>query len=265
MVCAAFGGAIVLLSCCRTVPPPIASSATRTPVSTGEGLELRSLIARSLPNNEGNLFVGFSERLRDRDQEQAYAIDHIAEQAARRREISVRYRLLYERSTASTGYLDDIDLSWNDRLEGEIIPTITPLSVKRLSTGTVVLARLPSHHAVPTISLPSGNEYPPAWLSTPPRIEGYEFAVGSALRARTVRESIDQADEAALTALIAQRSATIEVIRTTRETSPRGTMAYTVGKSTSEQTVHGFLVIARTISRDGRYFHSLAIAEGVPK
>jgi hypothetical protein len=215
------------------------------------------------PRDGQPLFLGVSNRLRDRDEEVGAAAAHAAEQASRYLRMAARYQLVSQRGSGGIGYLENIDAQWDVDLASRLIETVEIREVRQIDEGTLVVASLPDLPPAPTIPPgtigPSGGD-PPDWVRTTPVIPGYLVGVGTTQRSRTLRDTIDSADEEALKAVLLQAGSTVRMVEDRRSVERRGTTGTVTAEETAEAVLTGFAVIARYASADGRYHYSLAIA-----
>jgi hypothetical protein len=100
----------------------------------------------------------------------------------------------------------------------------------------------------------------PGWVRTTPEVPRHLVGVGTTQRSRTLRDTIDGADEEALKAVLLQAGSTVRMVEDRRSVERRGTTGTVTADETAEAVLTGFAVVARYVSPDGRYHYSLAIA-----
>jgi hypothetical protein len=205
--------------------------------------------------------VGVANRLRDREEEEAAALRHIAEQASRYEQIAARYRYIGGREGSAIGYVEDIDVSWNEGRAEALTDSVEILQRVRTSEATFLLGSVSAIPEAPPISVPSGaGQDGPAWINNPPRLQGYLVTVGVSQRNRRPRQTVDAADEQALAALLLQSNTTLRMVEDRRSVEGQGTEdALTVAQEASAQLAQ-FYIAARHISPNGQYVYSLAVA-----
>ncbi|MFW5694683.1 MAG: hypothetical protein ACOCYB_05920, partial [Alkalispirochaeta sp.] len=114
-ICVRFvvAGLVLGIAACASPakPAPSVPSAPETEAPSGEAFtrDLR-------PQNGAPVFLGISQRTRDRGQEEALAIEHIAQQASRYIRAAAIYQYVSQRGSDGIGYLDDIATHWDEQL-----------------------------------------------------------------------------------------------------------------------------------------------------
>lgn len=251
-------GAIVLLilaGCISPPPPRMDESAAEESKSGAYRFDLA-------PRNGSPLFLGVSPRLYKREEEQEAAIRHIAEQAARYRGIEATYRYVGRSDGRSAGYVEEIDAEWQEEATEEMVERVTILSSERTDDATFVIG------TVTGLTAPRGvevsGEYDdgqPAWIADPPRFPGYLVGVGISQRKRSLKQSFDGADAAALGELLLQSKTTLRLINDRRQVEGGATRSVDTMAQEAAASLDQFYVLRRYATADGRYFYSLAIAE----
>lgn len=257
-------GLVLLASACTSPPPaPPETLREREPEPAAASAELMPLMARDLrPRDDRPLFLGVSNRLRDRDEEIDRALLHAAEQAARYEGIRASYRYVSQRDGASSGFLEDIEADWSAARADELLETMEIVAVEQVAGGTLVSATstaVPPVAAVPALDA-SNPAAQPEWVSSPPELPGHLVAVGSTLRSRSLRDSYDLADQEALKALLIQAGSTLRMIEDRRSVERQGSSRAVTSAEEAEARLSGFLVVARHAREDGQYLYTLAIA-----
>ncbi|MEX2444195.1 MAG: hypothetical protein WD492_11340 [Alkalispirochaeta sp.] len=250
-------GLIVATSACSSSPEPTTSLSA--PDTAGE----LSLVRDLRPENGVPVFLGVANRKRNREDEEAVAVQHIAQQASRYLRTSAIYQHVSQRGSQGVGYLDDITTHWDEKLAAELTESVDILTSTRTDTGTLVTARVTSLPAAPDVHHidPGGTAGPaPAWVAGTPEVPGYLVAVGTAQQRRTLRDTIDFTDQEALKAILIQRGSTLRMVEDRRSVESRGTIGSVTRAEEAQATLSGFLVVARYATSDGRYHYSLAIA-----
>ena len=251
-------GIIAVFASCATPAPQPGTPETDGP---GPGAAVSSFDLR--PRGGQPVFLGVSNRRRDRDEEVDVAAAHVAEQASRYLRMAAVYQYVTQRGTDGFGYLDNVDTSWSTDAADQLVEDVEILESRQVDDGTLVLATvagLPPAPEIPSAPLQSDDTGRPAWVSRPPQIPGYLVAVGSTRRSRTLRDTIDNADQEALKALLIQAGSTLRMVEDRRSVEQRGTTNTITSSEEAEATLLGFAVVARYASADGRYHYSLAIA-----
>ena len=267
-------GAFIVGSCVtpaadRTteMPAPTAPPVVDTPRAGDDGATANGFAETSLwdlrPTGGSPIFLGAANRLRDREEEREAALLHAAEQASRYVRIAATYRYVARRDNTGIGYLEDIEADWDASLADSLAASGDVIEVYRDEEGTVVLARFPDLPPAPdlaglAVSSPRSEE--PPWTAAPPEIPGFLAAVGSSLRSRRVRESVDNADQEALKGILLQAGTTLRTIDDRRSVEGSGTTSAVTSAQEASAILRQFVVVARFISGDGRYYYSLAIA-----
>ncbi len=248
---------VLALSACASSPEPLA------PPSETESIEDSTVSDDLRPQNGIPVFLGVSNRQRDRDQEEAEAIRHVAEQASRYVRTSAIYQYVSQRGTDGIGYLDDIITDWDEQAADELVDSVEVLSARRTEAATIITARvsgLPPAPPMDHISLAGDGDVAPRWVSSTPEVPGYLVAVGTAQRRRTLRDTIDATDEEALKAILIQTGSTLRMVEDRRSVERRGTTGTVTSAEEARATLSGFQVVARYMTSNGRYHYSLAVA-----
>ena len=267
-------GAFIVGSCVT----PAADRSAEAPASTGqapsvesdtggEGVGTDRFAGRSLwdlrPTVGSPLFLGVANRLHDREEEREAALLHAAEQASRYVRIAATYRYVARRDNTGIGYLEDIEADWDASRADSLVESGEIIEVYRDEGGTAVLVRFPDLPPAPDLSdlaVAASGPTEPSWTSAPPEVPGFLAAVGSSLRSRRIRESVDNADQEALKGILLQAGTTLRTIDDRRSVEGSGTTSAVTSAQEASAILRQFVVVARFISGDGRYYYSLAIA-----
>jgi hypothetical protein len=255
--------AVVLIASCASAPPEAVAPATDAVPAEAAGAGSPDSFPDLSPREGRPIFLGVSNRLRNRDEEVGAAAAHAAEQASRYLRMAARYQLVSQRGTGGIGYLENIDAQWDVDLAAQLIESVEILEERQIAEGTFVVASfsdLPGVSDIPPGTIGAGGAGEPAWVRTTPVIPGYLVGVGSTQRSRTLRDTIDGADEEALKAVLLQAGSTVRMVEDRRSVERSGTVGTVTAAETAEAVLTGFAVIARYASDDGRYHYSLAIA-----
>lgn len=226
----------------------------------------QSSAARAVTNFGGataeQVFVGVSPPLRDRSDEEAAAILHVAEQASRARRIVARYRYISQRDGGSVGYLEDIVADWDADYADTLVDSVVVQSVLETPLGTVVHATVPEVDVAPINfdAASATGEGLPTWVNQTPRIDGYLVAVGASQRNRRLRDSVDNADQEALKGLLLQSGTTLRMVEDRRDVERVGTTGQVTSAEEATAALRDFRIIARYVTEDERYYYSLAVA-----
>lgn len=255
-------GAVAVLAACGTAPEPAAPEPP-APAEETDSAPDSTLTPDLRPQNGTPVFLGVANRKRNRDEEEAEAITHIAEQASRYLQTSAIYQYIAQRGSEGVGYLDDITTLWDEDLATELTDSVEVIDSVRTDAATLVRARVSGLPAAPDLSMidtASDGASAPSWVSTTPEIPGYLVAVGAAQQRRTLRDTIDFTDQEALKAILIQTGSTLRMVEDRRSVERRGTTASVTSAEEAQATLSEFHVIARYATPDGRYHYSLAIA-----
>ena len=258
---------IALLTACAGAPETPETTAEESEpsvVTTADTVpnQLDAIMRDLSPRAGRPIFLGVSPRLRIRDDEEARAILHVAEQASRYARIGARYQLVTQRGGRSVGYLDDIQANWDADFADRLIDSVEILQTIRDDQGTYVLAQVEGIPPAPAIDMGDhlhGTDEP-RWLSQPPVIPGFLVTVGVSLRSRRLRDSVDTADQEALKEILLQAGTTVRLMEERRDVDRVGTTERTTAAEDAEAVLRQFLVLARYTPPDGRYYYSLVIA-----
>ncbi len=220
---------------------------------------------QSWPLDDRPVFIGYSNRMLDREQEVEAALRNAAEQVSRFELMTAVYQYVAQTDGRRTGSVDSVVTDWDESVVPDLIGSLEVLRREQLLDGTIVYTSvnrtiqspLPAMNSVIATSSQSG------WVRQPPEIPGYIVGVGVAQRRRTMAESLAAADERALVDILLQTNATIRLLEESR-TRERSTQTLTTVAQEATATLGGFLVLARHVSSDRRTFYSLAVAQETP-
>lgn len=255
-------GLVAVLAACGTAPERAAAEPPAPAEESGSARYV-TVTGDLRPQNGSPVFLGVSNRKRNRDEEEAEAIMHIAQQASRYLQTSAIYQYVSQRGSQGVGYLDDITTHWDEDLATELTDSVEVIDSVRTDTATLVRARVTGLPAAPdlsTIETSGDGASAPRWVSTTPEIPGHLVAVGAAQQRRTWRDTIDFTDQEALKAILIQTGSTVRMVEDRRSVERRGTTATVTSAEEAQATLSGFQVIARYATPGGRYHYSLAIA-----
>lgn len=260
---ALFALTLSILSGCATQD---SASAART--AAGAATAAESTIAEALMRDLSPLggqprFLGVSGRLRNRDDELAAALVHAAEQASRYSAIAARYRFVAQRSGRTVGFVDDLDVGWDASLADRLVETMDVVAVEQDGDGTYVVATTAAVPPPPPVTVDAPRRGEPSWVASPPAIPGYIVAVGVSRRSLRFRDSVDTADEQALSAVVQQASATVRLVQDERTRNNAGTAETVTTSQEAEAELRQFYVVARHASEDRQYYYSLVVAREV--
>ncbi len=253
--------AAVLLGCATT------SSASTTPAATAPpqrtvvtGATVDQFLRDLRPAGTQPVFLGVASRLRNRDEEEAVAILHAAEQASRYVRMAARYQVVTQTSGRSLGVQDGIAAEWDANLADRLVDSVNVLQVLQDAEGTYILATVDGIPPLPAIRIDPAGSGEPSWVRRPPEIAGFIVTTGVSLRSRRFRDSIDSADQEALKEILSQTRSSVRMLEDRREVERQGTSMTTTVAQEAAATLRQFLVISRHASADGRYYYSLVIA-----
>lgn len=217
------------------------------------------LIRDLTPRDGVPRFVGISERMVNRADEQPAALLHAAEQAVRYVRIAAEYRLISERSGQRTYYVEDIVTDWDKEAAPAVLDRLTMVGAYQDIQRTYVLVEGEGLPEAPPVAIDIGTGRP-SWVDSPPRTTGYFTAVGVSRQSTRLRSSIDHADEEALKQIITQIGTSVTTLEQSRIVEQGTTSSQTTSYERAQAEIRGFNVISRWISPDNRYIYSLAIA-----
>ena len=220
-----------------------------------------ALLYDTAPRGGTPLFVGFSSRLRDRDEEEGVAILDAAAEAVRYLEVGVSVVFISRQSGRSVGYAEAVQTRIDENRVEQIRDSLEVIDSQRDGRGTVVVVAAPELDGsnLPQAARPAGGS-PPAWIDARPRIPGYDVGVGVAGRRRNRSDSVTAADEEALAEIVLQRAARVRAVGDSTNIDGVGTAERTTRAQEAADIVHGFYVLSRWRSPDERYYYSLAVA-----
>lgn len=209
--------------------------------------------------DEGNpVFCGVSARQLDRDEEKQRALEDAARQASMYFGLIGQAKFLKQKTTGSIGYLQDIDIGYDEELAAQLVDRLEIILEYQDSRYTFVKVVLPSitMDAVPYNAGPLPGKTP-AWILTPPEIPGKLVGVGVAQRKRLTSDSIATADEKAVEELLTQVSTKIQTIQSERTIDSVGTLHDTTSLEVAKAELDGYYVLSRW--QEGNYYYTLAI------
>jgi len=219
------------------------------------------LLYDTAPRGGTPVFVGFSPRLRTRDEEEGVAILDAAAEVARYLEVGVSVVFISRQSGRSADYAEAVQTRIDKERVEEVRDGLELVASHRDSRGTVAVVAAPELAGLelPQSARPAGAS-PPAWIDARPRIPGYDVGVGVAGRRRSRSDSVTAADEEALADIVLQRAARVRAVGDSRNIDGVGTAEQTTRAQEAADVVRGFYVLSRWRSPDERYYYSLAIA-----
>ena len=248
---------VVGLSACSSPPAP------PPPPAEPESMNETTIVQDLRPRSSTPVFLGVANRRRDRDQEEAEAIAHVAQQASRYVRTSAIYQYVSQRGSEGIGYLDDIITDWDEQLAEERVDSVEVRPSLQTDEAPVITAHvsgLPPAPAMDHITPTGSADSPPRWVSSTPEVPGYLVAVGTAQRRRTLRDTIDATDQEALKAILIQTGSTLRMVEDRRSVERRGTTGTVTSAEEARATLSRFQVVARYMTSDGTYHYSLAVA-----
>jgi hypothetical protein len=210
------------------------------------------------PQNNHPVFFGVTSRLFNRDEESESCLQDAAIQAAQFFSVYGTLTFLKEKSGAGVGYLQDIDVGYDEALAGRLKEQLNVLEEIQDEDGTYILAELDSTN-LNLPRTPGISSLPPKWIKTTPTIEGYHVGVGITQRKRLFKDSIEEADRRALAELISMISLEIKSLQTEQSVDTMGTAHETTSLEQAKAMIKGFYIMSRWRSMDENYFYSLAV------
>ena len=261
---------LLLLAGCQSTPPsgsagaePADTSGPNRSTSTApsSAKSLVDIMDGTVPTDGVPTFLGIAQRRRDRSEEEAVALLHVADQVARYLQISGQYQIDFDSAGRTTLVKENILTDWNPERGQSLTDSFEVTDVYQDNDNTYVLARVPSLKAAPVIPGLSTGRNKPAWVDTPPTLPGYIVSVGITQRRRVVKDSIDFADEDALKGIIMTMLSQVDAAFWSRSVEQQGeTTGSTSSTITGTGSLTGFYVLSRWISPDMSYYYSLAVA-----
>ncbi len=241
---------------------PAGESGTQN-IGTAVETEAAGMMWNTFPRGGNPIFFASANRKYDREEERQEALQNGAEQASRYVELLGKAFFLKQKTNTEIGYLQDIQISFDESLAGKLTEKVTPLKEHRDNRNTYLLLELDS--PIPGPGLPITPEEVlrkdgrgvPQWISSPPKLPGFLVGVGAAQRKFRFPDSITAADEKALEELLAQVSSRIKALHREHSIDRFGTFQETTSLQTTEAKINGFYILSRWT--DGQYFYSLGI------
>lgn len=221
-----------------------------------------ALLYDTRPRSGTPVFVGFSPRFQNRDEEEAAALLDAARDAVRYEQVAVSVVFISQRSGRGVGYAEAVETRIDEARAEAIAEDLEIVESVQDADGTVVVAEAPDLRRLP-VSAPASawGGSPPGWVDSRPRIPGYDVGVGVAGRLRRRSDSVSAADEEALAEIVLERAARLRAVADRRDVEGAGTAEQTTRAQEAADVVRGFYVLARWRSPDGRYYYSLAVAQ----
>lgn len=250
-----------LAGCVSIDSAPVASDSAPGVADSTPASDVPRNTLDSWPQDGRPVFIGFANRLLDREQEVAAALQNAAEQIVRFEHLTAVYQYVSQTDRRRTGSVDAVSTQWDEARAAGLVDSLEVIGREQTHDGTrvTVLGHQALSGAVQPAPGVSGSRSEPAWITQPPVIPGYIVGVGAAQRRRSMTESFAAADERALVDILLQTNATVRLLDESR-TRARSTETLTTVAQDASAELTGFLVLARYMSPNGRTFHSLAIA-----
>lgn len=250
-----------LLVSCASDPSATGDSVSEARPAPSGIAPAMALLYDTAPRDDAPLFVGFSSRLRDRDEEEGVAILDAAAEAVRYLEVGVSVVFISRQSGRSVGYAEAVQTRIDEDRVKQVREGLEVVESQRDGRGTVVVVAAPELEGInlPRAAQPAGSS-PPAWIDARPRLPGYDVGVGVAGRRRNRSNSVTAADEEALAEIVLQRAARLRAVGDSRNIDGVGTAEQTTRAQEAADIVRGFYVLSRWRSPDERYYYSLAVA-----
>ena len=214
----------------------------------------------SNPRGARPVFVGFSPRLQNRNDEETAAVADAALKVARYGDLSGTVTFAAASAGGFTSVAVEYDIYDDPNQLGVVAQEVELRDILVTAYGTVVRCEHPAAldlHLQPTGLRDATGR--PTWLERTPDNSGYLTAVGSAERRRLVGESFAQADYSALAGILSQISLLVDSEMGSRTLAGLGTITRTDNSQVARGTLRGFYILDRWISDDGRTFFSLAV------
>ncbi|MFW5995275.1 MAG: hypothetical protein ACOCRN_04110 [Spirochaetia bacterium] len=229
---------------------------TDIPPNVRHTVQSQPSLEQSVPH-----FLGVAERRRNRNEEQAYALLHAAQQAARYEETVARYASMTRENGDDFGRLDHVNVAWDESRERELWDELEVVDTIVHNTGTLVwasgesLAPVPvDRHAV------AGGHSPPSWVFNTPSVDGVIVGVGLTQRRRTLKATVDAADAEALMEILRVYELGVIADQQMLDRDQGRVEERRSRRETTQAVLEGFHVIDRYFTESGQYLYSLGIA-----
>ena len=215
--------------------------------------------AWDLKPREGRVyFLAFCPRMMDRDEEARECLAAASCQAAKYERVTVMAGRFRKRVLLFTRHTNSVALTFDETRARELQAGLVALHEQRSEEGTYILFGIEQHTLKDTglYEAPDLGPGPdPGWIEKGYLLPGYYTAVGVAQKKRLFSDSIEAADNDALVGLALQLSSEVDsgLLDSTRRPPGR------YGSEKTAATIRGFLVIARAVSEDSRFYYSLAV------
>lgn len=207
------------------------------------------------------VFIGIAQRRRDRADEEAAALLHVADQVARYLQISGRYQIDFDSSGRTTFVKENILTDWKPEDGQSLMDSFEVEDIYQDNDNTYAIVRVPGLQQPPVVPGIQTGRDKPTWIDNPPSLPGYNVSVGITQRRRLVKDSIDFADEDALKGIIMTMLSQVDAEFWSRSVEQQGESTGSTNSTitgTGEMT--GFYILSRWISPDMSYYYSLAVA-----
>jgi hypothetical protein len=210
-------------------------------------------------------FVGFSPRLRNREEETAVAVTDAAREAVRYLAVRASVVFIARQSSSDVDYAEAVEARIDEGRVEQLEAGLEVLERVQDEEGTAVLVAAPDLSAhPPVVGVAVGEAHAagarPTWIEARPIIPGFDVGVGVARRLRSREDSVAAADEEALAEIVLERAARVRAVEDARDVEGVGTTGVTTRAQEAADVIRGFYVLSRYRGAGGRYYYSLAVA-----
>jgi hypothetical protein len=198
-------------------------------------------------------FLAFCPRMMDREKELPECLKTASQQASKFERVTVSAGRSSRRVLLFTRHKSRVEAEFDCELAEDMRTRLVVVREHRSDEGTYLLVGLGLETVDPGLLVPTAPS--PEWIEKGYSLPGFYTAVGVVQKKRLFCDSAEAADNDALVGLALQLGSEVEsgLLDSSRR-SPRK-----FGYEGTEARIHGFLVIARARSSDGRYYYSLAV------
>ncbi|MEA4861165.1 MAG: hypothetical protein VB127_11815 [Sphaerochaeta sp.] len=241
-------GAVLLLFGCRTV--------------SGEQDQKDALAYLDVSSHPSNVYVGLSGPYSTQERMVEEAILSAAKSIQLKKALALDSRLVtsYQSDKGLLSFASDEAAFYDDTTMAETIRSLDVLSVHfDPEAGAIVIVQDPRESGKKRVYQSSyTDEGKPTWITTYPKVEGYQFGVGSAKRHYFLNDSLEAADFAAAQNLLDLKTEhAFSVEKVTTANQQMESHLYQAQRG----LLKGFTIIARYYDRASQTYWSLACAD----
>jgi hypothetical protein len=202
------------------------------------------------PDNGHPQFFAFHPRLLTRENELLKCLENAAVQASKFKTISVNAGAFSQKRSFLSKYLRTIDFEYDQDLARQLLSELVIVREFSNKNGTYIVANLLSETIDSSLCESVSNRDQEIWNDGTIEVDGYYTAVGVARRRRLLSDSIAAADSNAIYELSTQVSSVID----SGMSSDRW-----FGSESIDVQIDGLYILARSVSKDEKYFYSFAV------